>query len=385
MQAPILPGQTIGVIGGGHDGIGFTLEALGMGYLVKVYVENEADAILKLPVDITIGSYTDEAALKKFAEACDVVTYTTRKITSDIIESLKEVTRCDQNSDLLYLDQDAFMAKALLEAAGVLTPNYTPVSTVDEVLSSAEELGYPCILKTSQMTKRTVAPSVILRSSKDFDQEPILKIFEHGTAILETFIEDAQVLTLGIARNERDDSVLYPLVSLEEKNYEWIRSFVPAQHGVEHVITAQSLAEALNNTFQTVGLLSIKLLLSPQGTMYVLEASNRPRAWLDYSNKVTTSSHYHSHLRGIVGLPMIRVELFSMAISMPVTKDNIHPILMQTMQHDNWHLSIHHADETVIPTSYGTATVMSNKANELYETFHQMEDESFHFEWEKPY
>ncbi|RLK63543.1 ATP-grasp domain-containing protein [Atopobacter sp. AH10] len=385
MKAPILPGQVFGIIGGGHEAVFLALTAARMGYSVSSFVEDPDDAMHYVPVKVTVGSYQDEKALMEFAKATDVITCVTGAVESPVLNTLSEVTRFDQNSDMIYLEQDAFMEKALLETAGVRIPRYQLVTNASELKEAVEELDYPCILKCSRYDHRKVAPSVILEKEKDLKQDGVEKILSSGSALLEVFIDKAQVLSLGVARNAQGDSVLYPLVSLEEENYHYKRAFVPAQHGMSVVIEAQSMAEKLNQALQTVGMLSIKLLLSPQGTLYVQHVANRPSLWLDYSMTVTTVSQYETHIRAITGLPLPAVELFSMAISTPIQPKNMEAIFMQTMTKDNWHISVHHCDDTKEPNCFGDATVMATKADELYRSFNDIEDEQFHFEWQKPY
>lgn len=385
MKAPILPGQVFGIIGGGHEAVFLALTAAKMGYSVSAFVEDADDAMKYIPSKVTVGSYQDEEALKAFAKETDALTCVTGAIEAPVLNQLAEVSRFDQNSDMIYLEQDAFMEKALLETAGVRIPRYQLVTSAAELEKAVEELGYPCILKCSRYDQRKEAPSVILTQAEDLNQEGVEKILASGSALLEVFIEKAQVLSLGVARNAQGDSVLYPLVSLEEENYLYKRAFVPAQHDIATVIEAQSMAEKLNQTFQTVGMLSIKLLLSPQGTLYVSHVVNRPNLWLDYSMTVTTESQYETHIRAVTGLPLPAVELFAMAVSTPIQPQNMEAIFMQTMTKDNWHISVHHCDDTKEPYCFGDATVMATKAEDLYRTFNAIEDEQFHFEWQKPY
>ena len=74
MKNPILPGATLGVLGGGQLGRMFCVAARTMGYrLVVLDPDTESPAGRIADKHIKAG-FTDNTALDELAELCDVIT-----------------------------------------------------------------------------------------------------------------------------------------------------------------------------------------------------------------------------------------------------------------------------------------------------------------------
>ena len=70
----ILPGSTIGMLGGGQLGRMFTIAARTMGYEVIVLDPDTNSPAGKLANDHICADYSDQTALDYLAKTCDVVT-----------------------------------------------------------------------------------------------------------------------------------------------------------------------------------------------------------------------------------------------------------------------------------------------------------------------
>ena len=71
----ILPGQTIGIIGGGQLGRMMALSARAMGYRIAVLDPVEDSPCGQVADYKVIGDYDDLDAIRKLAEVSDVITY----------------------------------------------------------------------------------------------------------------------------------------------------------------------------------------------------------------------------------------------------------------------------------------------------------------------
>ena len=69
------PGSTIGVLGGGQLGRMIALAAAPLGLKTHIYAHHADEPAAQVASAITTGEWTDEAALARFADAVDVVTY----------------------------------------------------------------------------------------------------------------------------------------------------------------------------------------------------------------------------------------------------------------------------------------------------------------------
>ncbi len=69
------PGSTIGVLGGGQLGRMIALAAARLGIKTHIYAHHPDEPAAHVCAAVTTGEWTDEAALARFADAVDIVTY----------------------------------------------------------------------------------------------------------------------------------------------------------------------------------------------------------------------------------------------------------------------------------------------------------------------
>ena len=102
----ILPGQTIGIIGGGQLGRMMALSAKAMGFRIAV-LDPTKDCPCGQVADIEInGAYDDLDSIKKLSEVSDVITYEFENVSFEALEWLKENSYLPQGAELLKITQD---------------------------------------------------------------------------------------------------------------------------------------------------------------------------------------------------------------------------------------------------------------------------------------
>src|SRR5690606_3743782 len=87
------PGSTIGILGGGQLGRMLSVAASRLGYRCHIYEPGAAPAG-DVAHAVTTAPYGDEAALRAFAAAVDVITYEFENVPTsalDLLESLRPI------------------------------------------------------------------------------------------------------------------------------------------------------------------------------------------------------------------------------------------------------------------------------------------------------
>ena len=72
---PLPPGATIGILGGGQLGRMSAMAAARLGYRCHVFAPDADSPGMQIAAATTVAAYEDEAALRRFAAAVDVVTF----------------------------------------------------------------------------------------------------------------------------------------------------------------------------------------------------------------------------------------------------------------------------------------------------------------------
>jgi 5-(carboxyamino)imidazole ribonucleotide synthase len=105
-QNPILPGATLGMLGGGQLGRMFTVAAQTMGYKVVV-LEPDVNSPAGIIADKHIcAKYDDEIALAELAVLCDAITTEFENIPATVLSYLEAKTVVHPSSKALSSTQN---------------------------------------------------------------------------------------------------------------------------------------------------------------------------------------------------------------------------------------------------------------------------------------
>src|SRR5687768_13884885 len=69
------PGSTIGILGGGQLGRMMAIAAARLGYKCHIFDPHEQPCAAEVSAHFTRGAFDDAEALRRLADACDLVTY----------------------------------------------------------------------------------------------------------------------------------------------------------------------------------------------------------------------------------------------------------------------------------------------------------------------
>src|SRR3974390_231285 len=145
----VLPGSTIGVIGGGQLGMMLVREAQRMGYRTCV-LEPAPDCPASRLADVTItAEYDDPAALERFAELCDVITYEFENIPADPVRELELLCPLVPGSEILAISQNRSLEKSELQRRGFPVVRHRICNGAEAIAEAIKEIGLPVVVKTT--------------------------------------------------------------------------------------------------------------------------------------------------------------------------------------------------------------------------------------------
>ena len=106
MNSQILPGATLGMLGGGQLGRMFTTAAQTMGYKVVVLDPDTQSPAGMIADKHICAAYDDEAALKEMADLCAAVTTEFENIPAQTLAFLEQHTSVRPSSKALAQTQN---------------------------------------------------------------------------------------------------------------------------------------------------------------------------------------------------------------------------------------------------------------------------------------
>ncbi|MDT8263367.1 5-(carboxyamino)imidazole ribonucleotide synthase, partial [Roseomonas sp. DSM 102946] len=104
--APLPPGATIGILGGGQLGRMTAMAAARLGYRCHVFAPEADSPGMQVAAARTVAPYEDIMALERFGRAVDVVTFEFENVPVASLDALEAVVPCRPGRRALSVCQD---------------------------------------------------------------------------------------------------------------------------------------------------------------------------------------------------------------------------------------------------------------------------------------
>ena len=294
----ILPGSTIGILGGGQLGRMLAMAAAQLGYRCHIYAPEKDSIAAEVSAHFTCADWHDRAALAGFAQACDVVTYEFENVPVDPLAVIPEDRLCP-GTRALEVAQDRLREKRFVEELGGRPAPYLPVDADPEVRGAIERVGVPGILKTrregydgkGQWRIVSAAEAEGLRVPNAGLVYEALVRFEAEFSVILVRARDGEVRFWDSPVNIHDGGIL-------------ARSSLPAPAIVaEQVPEARELARAVAEALGYVGVLTLEFFATADGPVFN-EMAPRVHNSGHWTIEGAVTSQFENHVRAICGLPL---------------------------------------------------------------------------------
>ncbi|RUS46797.1 5-(carboxyamino)imidazole ribonucleotide synthase [Cohnella sp. AR92] len=324
-QKAILPGATIGILGGGQLGRMLAHSGSRLGYKF-VTLDPTPDSPCGQTAQQIVAGYGDREAARELAQRSDVITYEFENVDSDVAAMLEQESYVPQGSALLHTTQHRLREKRAIEAAGARVAPYAEVVSLDSLREAAASLGLPAVLKTATGGYDGKGQWV-LRSEDEL--EPAWREAERaGTElVLEKFISFEKEISVIAARRPSGEIRTFPPAENVHVDNILHLSIVPARIGDEVRAEAERLAVSIAETLGAVGLIAVEMFVGTDGTLYVNELAPRPHNSGHYTMEASRTSQFEQHIRAICDLPLGDTSLLTPVVMANVLGEHVPPLL----------------------------------------------------------
>ena len=324
----LLPGATLGVLGGGQLGRMWSHAAQALGYRTAVLdpdVHSPAGLVSHVHV---CADYLDPAALAEMAGQCQAITTEFENVPAEALRQLGLRLACAPGADPVAVAQDRAKEKAHFGACGVPVAPHAVLHIQADLASLSPDL-FPAILKTTRLGydgKGQVRVSTLADLPAAWQQ-----LQSAGTAvcILEKRLPLAAECSVVLARGFDGQMVHLPLqVNLH-------RDGILAMTEVfEHALPSNTQAHALQAAYEVarslnyVGVLCVEFFLlhaGPErdalGPLVVNEIAPRPHNSGHHSIDSCDVSQFELQVRCMAGLPLVQPRLHSASVMLNLLGD----------------------------------------------------------------
>ena len=311
----ILPGATLGVLGGGQLGRMFTLAAHSMGYRVWV-LDPDPDSPTGRMADRHLqAAYDDAEALEHMAAGCAAVTTEFENVPAETLEFLEARLPVRPGSKAVAIARDRIREKSFIRDLGLATAPFFAITSAADLEPACAALSMPALLKTAQLGydgKGQIGIDNLEQAQMAFAD------LNQAPCILEECMQLEQELSVVLARSVDGQTAVYPVGENMHVNGILDTTRVPGRVPEDVAGKACDMALQLANAMDYCGVLAVEFFISSDGQLLINEIAPRPHNSGHYSIDACLSSQFEQQVRTLCGLPPGSTRLLSPAVMVNV-------------------------------------------------------------------
>ncbi len=316
----LLPGSTLGMLGGGQLGRLFAISARSLGYKVIVVEPDPTSPAGQVADQHIIADYDDESALEKLGKACDVITTEFENIPADVLRKLSKACPVFPPADALEKAQDRIVEKEFILSCGLLPVPYGVITTKSDIAKAIKEVTFPAILKTARFGYDGKGQQAINTAE---DVEAAFMATNQVDCVLEQRIDLECEISVILARNEGGESHCHPVAENIHQEGILYQTFVPARVTDNIASAAQAAAIRLADKLDYVGVMTVEFFVTQKGELLINEMAPRTHNSGHYTVDACVTSQFEQQVRMVCDLPFGDTKILS-------------PVVMTNLLGDIW-------------------------------------------------
>ena len=289
----ILPGSTLGMLGGGQLGRMFVIAARTLGYDVIVLDRTRTARLVDLRANTLQETYDDTAALDYLAQHCAAVTTEFENIPAVALAYLAKSVPVHPSATVLHIAQHRKLEKEFFRELGLNTADFIALES-DADLDSARDFAFPAILKTA-MLGYDGKGQVVCQS---FDE--LKSAFEQvgkKPCLLEQRIDLSSEVSVVLCRSQAGKVTCFPIAENSHANGILDSTLVPASITKKLASEAIDAATRIADGLDYCGVLAVEFFVSTDKQVLVNEMAPRPHNSGHYTLDACVTSQFEQQVR----------------------------------------------------------------------------------------
>lgn len=309
----ILPGTTLGVLGGGQLGRMFAMAAKRMGYRVAVLAPGDDTPTAQVADQVFQAPYDDLDAVARFAQAVDVVTFEFENVAKEAAEMAARHAPVRPSGTVLATTQNRLGERELLDRLGLPCAPHAAVHEQDHLRIAIEKVGAPAVLKSASSGYDGKGQRKIEHGA---DAPAAWRELGHQPCLYEAFIPFVAELSVVGARGADGALALYEPVRNVHVHHILDISVAPSGFEPSVVRRAQEIAGAVFEGMELVGVACVEMFLLPDGSLMVNEIAPRPHNSGHLTIEGHATSQFEAQVRAVCQLPLGSTERLCGGVAM---------------------------------------------------------------------
>jgi len=305
---PILPGSTIGILGGGQLGRMTAMAARSLGYRIHV-MDPDPSCPARFVVDACFeGDWTDARAAADLARGSDVVTLEIEQVSLACLDAAAQFAPVRPGRALMQIIQDRILQKDWLRDHGFPVGRYRAVTSEEQLQQAATDLGGRCFVKTARggydgRGQAKIGFATHPRPIADEAREAWLALGERP-CVAEQALDLEREISVMVARAHGGEVRSFPSATNHHEDQILVWSVIPSSISAGLEQQAQKTALRAAEELQLEGLLAVEMFLTTQGELLVNELAPRPHNSYHASERACVTSQFEQCVRAVCDLQL---------------------------------------------------------------------------------
>ena len=314
----ILPGGTLGMLGGGQLGRMFTLAARTMGYNVIVLDPDPDSPAGELATDHICADYSDQTALEYLAKTCDAVSTEFENVPAATLEWLADKCVVRPSAKAVAISQNRIMEKSFLREQQIPTAKFAVVQTAADIDTALKITGTPAILKVARFGYDGKGQ---VRVNSAQETHAAWQAMNNEACVLEQLLELQCEVSVVIARGFDGAMSTYPVAENRHRHGILDIRIVPARVADTIQTSAKEMAKVIAEKLDYVGVMAVEFFVLVDDTLVVNEIAPRPHNSGHYTLDACITSQFEQQVRMLCGLSCGDTRLLSPVVMVNLLGD----------------------------------------------------------------
>lgn len=311
-MSAILPGATIGILGGGQLGRMTAMAARSLGYRIQV-MDPDPSCPARFVVDACFeGSWDDARAAADLARGSDVVTLEIEQIAVASLEAAAKHAPLRPGVAMMRIIQDRILQKNWLVEHGLPVGEFRTIQSETDMQTAAPALGGRCFVKSAR-GGYDGRSQVKIGFGDAADAAEAWRLLGARPAIAERALELHKEVSVMVARTPSGEVRSYPSAENYHENQILAWSVIPSSVSIEVDTQAQEIARRIAEQMKLEGVLAVEMFLTKDGRLLVNELAPRPHNSYHASERACVTSQFEQIVRAVYDLPLGDVSIVTPA------------------------------------------------------------------------
>ena len=307
-MSAILPGATIGILGGGQLGRMTAMAARSLGYRIQV-MDPDPSCPARFVVDACFeGSWDDARAAADLARGCDVITLEIEQIAVASLQAAAKFAPVRPGVAMMEIIQDRILQKNWLLEHGFPVGDFRAIQSEGDLQAAVAALGGRCFIKSARggydgRSQVKIGFDKTANSAETAAQDA-WRLLGKRPAVAEKALDLEKEISVMVARTPSGDVRSYPSAANHHEQQILAWSVIPSSIPASLESKAQDIARRIAGKMSLEGILAVEMFITRDGTLLVNELAPRPHNSYHASERACVTSQFEQIVRAVCDLPL---------------------------------------------------------------------------------